>query len=289
MNLPIDEYVLPGEVLGQIAELADDADALFFGEIHGTQEIPRIIAGLLPMLCEHGYRGFGVEAPRFEQENLRRWLSDPTTPVPDFYAKPWPDGRGSREMLALVQLAHRIGFQVFCFDPGLINVKAAWTERDAGMAQNSQEIWQKEFLNDKIVLLCGSNHAFLQPHPQVGVDLWPSFAEQLRQRMPDKQVRSINLMPANGKFYNMGIRDLQPFQFLGTPAEPLETPRTGASEYVSLQVNFPECHPATFLSPPRFPGQWQLLHLLLGQLRFRIKSWWKSRASRPGGNTADTR
>ena len=70
------------------------------------------------MLYEHGYRGFGVEAPRFEQENLHGWLADPTAPIPDFYAKPWPDGRGSREMLALIQQAHQTGFQVFCFDPG---------------------------------------------------------------------------------------------------------------------------------------------------------------------------
>jgi hypothetical protein len=241
------------------------------------------------MLYERDYRGFGVEVPRLEQENLRRWLADSTAPVPDFYAKPWPDGRGSREMLALIQRASQLGFQVFCFDPGLIRKNAAWTERDAGMAQNTRETWQKEFPNDKIVLLCGSNHALLQPHPQAGEDLWPSFAEQLRQRMPDKQVRSINLMPANGKFYNMGIRDLQPFQFLGAPAEPLETPRAVHSEFVSLQVDFPECHPATFLSPPCFPGQLQLLQLLLRQLSVRIRSWSKSRASRPGGNTAETR
>ena len=155
---------------------------------------------------------------------------------------------------------------------------AAWSERDAGMVQNTQETWQKEFPNDKILLLCGSNHVFLQPPPGAGDDLWPSFAEQLRQRMPDKQIRSINLMPIIGKFYNMGIKDTQAFKFLGTHAEPLEMPWIVPSELVSRQVDFPECHPATFLSPPRVPSQFQLLRSLLGQIRLSIKSWWESRS-----------
>jgi hypothetical protein len=278
MNLTIDKYPLPAEVFAQISELAESADALFIGEIHGTQEIPRIVAGLLPMLYERGYRGFGVEVPQFEQENLRRWLSDPTAPVLDFYARPWPDGRGSRQMLVLIQRASQIGFQVFCFDPGLIKRNAAWTGRDAGMAQHTQETWQREFTGARILLMCGNNHAFLKPPPGAGRDLWPSFAEQLRQRMPDRQYRSINLMPISGKFYNMGIRDVQAFQFLTAHTKPLEMPRGVASEFVSMQVDFPECHAATFLSPPKVPGQFQLLRLLLEHVRLSIKSLWRSKS-----------
>jgi hypothetical protein len=278
MQFVSDSHPLPSEIFSQITELAEQADALFIGEIHGTQEIPRIVASLMPALYERGYRGFGVEAPRFEQEHLRRWLADPTAPVPDFYARPWPDGRGSREMLALVQRASQIGFQVFCFDPGLMKKNAAWTERDAGMAQNTQETWQGEFPNARILLMCGSNHAFLKPPPEAGKDFWPSFAEQLRQRRADKQYRSINLMPISGKFYNMGIRDVQAFKFLTAHVEPLETPRVVASEFVSMQVDFPQCHPATYLSPPKVPGQLQLLRLLLEQVRLSIKSMWRSKS-----------
>ncbi|HEU0295639.1 MAG TPA: hypothetical protein VFR47_23060 [Anaerolineales bacterium] len=278
MLLNIQSYPLPSDVLAKLTELAKGADAFFIGETHGTQEIPRIVVGLLPMLYERGYRGFGVEVPRFEQDNLRRWLSDPTAPVPDFYAKPGPDGRGSREMLALVRCANQTGFQVFCFDPGLIKRNAAWTERDAGMSQNTQETWQKQFPDAKILLMCGNNHAFLKPPPRAGNGLWPSFAEQLRQRMPDKGYRSIDLMPVSGEFYNMGIKNVQAFQFLGAFAEPLEIPRAVPSEYVSLQVDLPQCHAATFLSPPKVPSQLQLLRLLLGGLRLRIKSLWRSKS-----------
>ena len=274
MYLTIEDYQLPTEVFVNMIELAVNADALLIGEIHGTQEIPCIVAGLLPMLHNRGYRGLGVEVPRFEQENLRKWLSNSETPVPDFYARPWPDGRGSREMLALVQRAKKTGFQIFCFDPGLIKQNATWSERDAGMAQNTQEIWERELPDAKIVLICGNNHAFLKPHPQASNDFWPSFAEQLRQRMPDKQYRAINLLPVRGKFYNMGIRKVQAFQFLTTNAETVEKPRIVSSELVSMQVDFPECHAATFLAPPKTPGSFQLLRLLKGQLLRKVRSRW---------------
>ena len=41
----IDPYPLPENILVQIVGLADEADGLFIGEIHGTQEIP-----ILPLL-----------------------------------------------------------------------------------------------------------------------------------------------------------------------------------------------------------------------------------------------
>jgi len=258
----IETFPLPAEILIKIGELAEGADALFFGEIHGTQEIPQIISGLLPMLHERGYRGLGLEVPQFEQENLRRWLSDPKASIPDFYAKPGPDGRGSREMLAIVLRASQMGFQVFCFDPGLVRKNAAWTDRDAGMAQITQEIWQNDFPKDKILLICGNNHAFLKPPPQAGNDLWPSFSEQLRQLMPAKQYRAVDLMPVSGEFYNMGIRNVQAYQFLTAYVKPLEAPRLVPSDIVSMQVDFPQCHAATFFSTPKTPGQWKLVRLL---------------------------
>ena len=178
-------------------------------------------------------------------------------------------------MLALVQRANQAGFQVFCFDPALIRRKAAWTERDAGIAQITQETWQKDFPDAKILLMCGNNHAFLKPPPRAGDDFWPSFAEQLRQRMPDKGYRSINLMPVGGEFYNIGIKNVQAVQFLTTHVKPLASPRSVPSEFVSMQVDFPECHGATFLSPPKVPSQFQLLRSLLGQLGPKIRSLWK--------------
>jgi len=95
MRSNIESYSLPSEIFAKLVELAESADALLIGEIHGTQEIPCTVAGFLPMLYERGYRGLGVEVPHFEQENLRAWLTDATNPIPDFYARPWRDGRGT--------------------------------------------------------------------------------------------------------------------------------------------------------------------------------------------------
>lgn len=278
MNLTIEDYPLPTEVVAKIIELAVNAGALFIGEVHGTQEIPSVVASLLAMLYERGYRGLGVEVPRFEQENLRAWLADTIDPIPEFYANPWPDGRGNREMLALIRRAYQMGFQVFCFDPGPVRKNAVWSERDAEMVENTHDTWRKEFAKDKIVLICGNNHAFLKPPPQVSNDFWPSFAEQLRQRMPEKQYRAINLMPVSGEFYNMGIRQVQSFQFLTAFVKTLEVPRTVPSEFVSMQLDIPECNPATFLFPPKTPGSFQLLRVFLAHLGQKITSRWKRKA-----------
>lgn len=213
MDLTLHDYPPPPEVSARIVELAEQADALFMGEIHGTQEVPRIVAGLLSMLYERGYRGLGVEVPHREQESLRAWISEPKNALPDFYARPWLDGRGSREMRALIRRDGQIGFHVFCFN-SLMRKNALWNERDAGMAQVTYEIWQEEFPNDKVILICGNNHAFLKPPAKAGHEYWPSFAEALRQEMPEKQFQAINLMPASGEIFNMGVQRAHAFQFL---------------------------------------------------------------------------
>ena len=92
MQSAFEDYPLPSPVQARISELAQRADCLLIGEIHGTLEIPRIVASLLPIMWDHGYRGLGVEIPQLEQDSLRKWLSDPSAPLPMFFARPWPDG-----------------------------------------------------------------------------------------------------------------------------------------------------------------------------------------------------
>ena len=68
----IESYSLPSEIFAKLVELAESTDSLFIDELHGTQEIPRIVANWLSLLYERGYRGIGVEVPRFAPENLIR-------------------------------------------------------------------------------------------------------------------------------------------------------------------------------------------------------------------------
>jgi len=270
MQFTVDDYLLPENVLLSITDLADPADCLMVGEIHGTQEIPRIVVSLLPMLWEKGYRGLGVEVPHAEQDSLRRWLSDPSTPLPMFFARPWQDGRGSREMLAMLRRAFGIGFKVFCFDAVLMRSNRPWSARDARMAHHTHQTWLNEFPNNKVVVLCGNNHAFLSQPPHLPADYWPTFAVQLQRSMPGKVIRSLDLHPAGGEFYNMGLRRID--RWFGK-REKLQEAHIVDSEFVSLAVEFPLSSAATFVTSPKAPGQLDMMRLLTKQVTLSLRHW----------------
>lgn len=106
----LEPYSLPVETHAALLALAQESDVLFIGEIHGTQEIPRCVATLLPSLAGLGYQALGLEIPRFVQSGLQRYLRKTNAAVPSFFAKPWQDGRGSQELLSLAQRAAETGF-----------------------------------------------------------------------------------------------------------------------------------------------------------------------------------
>ena len=72
------------------------------------------------------------------------------------------------------------------------------------------------------------------------------------------------------KYLHMGA-----FQFPTNPVTALAVARISPSEYVTMQLDFPECHAATFVSPPRAPGSLQLLQVFLAHVGQKIKSRWK--------------
>src|SRR5579871_2514438 len=61
MKEEIAPYTLPAEAQAQLMGLAAEADQLVLGEIHGTQEVPRLLLGLREPLAERGYRGLALE------------------------------------------------------------------------------------------------------------------------------------------------------------------------------------------------------------------------------------
>ena len=69
---PIVPYELPTDVKKQLLDLAARSDFLLLGEMHGTQEVPRLVLGLLDDLASLGYGGLGLEMPRGEQDALEK-------------------------------------------------------------------------------------------------------------------------------------------------------------------------------------------------------------------------
>src|SRR5262245_328409 len=98
-------YLLPTAVQVSVAALANECDIMILGETHGTKEVPAIAEALLDPLTKFGYRIIALEVPRDEQLAIEAWARGKTHVVPEFFAKPSADGRGNREVLALVRRA----------------------------------------------------------------------------------------------------------------------------------------------------------------------------------------
>jgi|SRR5690606_591168 hypothetical protein len=63
MENALTPYPLPPQALEPLLTLAQACDVLLIGELHGTQEVPRLVFGLLDSLAAQGYSGHGLEIP----------------------------------------------------------------------------------------------------------------------------------------------------------------------------------------------------------------------------------
>src|SRR5260370_25601410 len=95
-------YELCADVVHALIKGAVTSDVLPFGELHGTQEVPRLLARLLDDLAAVGYRGLALEIPQDERDVLERWARAESTTVPAFFPHPFADVRGNRQVLALI-------------------------------------------------------------------------------------------------------------------------------------------------------------------------------------------
>src|SRR5260370_10605978 len=68
-------YPLPPEARVRFEKLAASSDVLILGEIHGTQEVPELVASLLHPLTKLGYHTLALEVPSNYQTSLLQWLS----------------------------------------------------------------------------------------------------------------------------------------------------------------------------------------------------------------------
>lgn len=262
MNAPelpeLAPYPLPEGVRQTLLDLAGQSDTLFIGEMHGTQEPPRLLAWLLESLKTLGYGALALELPHTIRAPLVAWAkseTDDATAPPPFFAQPGLDGRGNVQMLALVRAAVRSGWQLFCFDQADHEWKApfVWTERDRRMAENLAAQWEQFAPNAKVVAVCGNMHSrTVTPAPDADPfwrEHWPSCAAVLQELRPNVRVNSLNLVFHAGTLFNMTLRD-----DLGT-GEPLSAPETRRPDgaHHTLYLHLPRATAATFLAQPADP------------------------------------
>jgi hypothetical protein len=255
--MPFDPVVLSANVEQSVLELAGRCDLLLFGELHGTREVPALIAGLLSKLAELGYGGLGLEVPSDQRQLLADWAVSKRQEPPPFYAQPSKDGRGSREVLELAKQAATAGWATLCFDQASDQPMQRWAERDAWMAYNLLEQWAALCNGRRVAAVCGSLHARLAPAEGVhrllrkaissGDERWPSFAAAVHQRQPALAIGAINVRFAAGAYVNMGQRTIFP-----RPGASAAVPWVRSAEPAyTLELWLPRANPATFLADPR--------------------------------------
>ncbi len=248
--LELTPYPLPEGVRQTLLDLAGQSEVLFFGEMHGTQEPPQLVAGLLEPLKTSGYGALALEIPHTTRAPLVTWAEseDAEATTPPFFANPGLDGRGNVQMFALVRAAVRSGWQLLCFDLDVTDPFAAWTERDRRMAENLAAQGEQFAPGKKVVAICGNMHSrvFLPPRhaDPFWREHWPSCAAVLQELRPDARVNSVNLVFHGGTFFNMTLRDLDD--------RPLVAPevRHPDDAHHTLYLHLPRATAATFLAEP---------------------------------------
>jgi erythromycin esterase-like protein len=244
MEESLQPYPLPVSVIGQLMDLAATTEFLLLGEgAHGTQEVPRLVAGLLDDLDWLGYGALALEVPIDSQEECYRYAHGLTNEPPRFFTDPSPDGRGSIQLLALIRLVAAKGWQVLCMDMGDHQPGPVWKERDAWMARNLLAQRQAYCPGRKVLVVAGHMHTRLTDLPA-----WaevPFLAANLRQ-WQEGQVSSIALVHHRGTFYFNGLQRIEP-EFPPLTNGPEVRPSNLGH---TIDLHLPEATAATYLRPP---------------------------------------
>lgn len=245
MNDAITSYKLPSDVKQQLLDLAADSDLLLLGETHGTQEVPRLVLGLLNDLAALGYDGLGLEMPRGEQDALEKWIAGEGEPPPFFGAKEFQDGRGNQQVLSLIrQTASRSpGWKLLCFDTDFMRDGETGADRDRQMAKELLLQWQARCTGQKMVAICGNYHSRLIAPEQPDFGPWPSFGANIQILRPDLVVSSVNICFHGGEFYNGEVREFRS----GSPLVGDAELRPGGWLGHTADLHLPHAAPATFL------------------------------------------
>jgi hypothetical protein len=243
-------YELSTDVVQALIDVAVMSDVLLFGELHGTQEVPRLLVRLLDDLAAVGYRGLALEIPQDVRNMLEQWAKAESSTVPTFFAHPFADGRGNRQVLALVHqvLTSEHEWHLLCFDQGHDQPMNQWADRDGWMAHNLREQWHHLCPQAKIVGICGNLHSRLSLPPNRDVTYWPSFAHQLQHLSPDRTVRTVKVRFQTGSYFNLKRRRLGRFGWGLLPLPRKVAIRQSVDH--SLELILPIASPATFLAAP---------------------------------------
>lgn len=243
---PILPYDLPQPAKAQLLELAAQSALLLLGELHGTQEVPCLVLGLLDDLAALGYGGLGLELPTGEGAQLAAWADGRCEPPPSFDPAEFRDGRGNAQALSLIRqtLSHHGNWSLLCFDVDSLREGETWADRDRHMAEELLEQWGERCPGQKVLAVCGNYHSRLAAPAEPDAGPWPSFGYTVRQIRPNLAVHSVSIVFQRGAFFNGEVRkfDIGAEHF----AVAAEVRRPGSLGH-TVDLYLPRATPVTFL------------------------------------------
>ena len=142
-------------------ELVAEKRVIWLGEMHGTQEAPELLLGLIRLVAKHHAAPpiVALEMPALMQGAIDRYLASGDQRglrSSVLFASAMKDGRSSKAMVALLtELRKERVAGVFCFD----SVRAATAqERDTEMAENLRTCAERH-AKAKLIVLSGNVHS----------------------------------------------------------------------------------------------------------------------------------
>ncbi len=188
------------EVLAAATEILDasgESRLIVIGEMHGTREVPDLVAALLKKYSAQGPLVMALEMERTEHDALALYLaSDGTAAARDgLRRRPYwniangsNDGRRSVEMLDLIEIMRElkaagrdVAVAPYDIPPGTYR---GTKDRESAMASYLHSI-HRALPHGRLLVLTGNVHAVLQPYslPGIGTTIEP-MTYQLRGLQP---------------------------------------------------------------------------------------------------------
>ncbi len=192
----------PAAPLKQLLEAAGGHRVLLVGEIHGTAEVPALVADLADALAAEAPLVVGLELPRDEQKRIDAFLDSAGTGddrvallAGKFWTRDYQDGRSSLAMLELLerlrQLRLRTQIEVLALD----QVGAAVADgdaRDRAMAEGLSAALEAQ-PEARALVLAGNFHTRLQKGAP-----WDQSHEFLGYRLSRFEPYAIEIMGVAG-------------------------------------------------------------------------------------------
>ncbi len=147
---------LPDDIAGSLAHYK----AITVGEMHGTNETPAFVYGMVRLLQKQKRSFFvALEIPGSEQKTIDQFLATGDLALlkaSPFFTRSSQDGRSSKAMANLLTALQRLhDIKVYCFDP---MDSTTSQDRDTKMARNIISEYKKEE-KEVVLILAGNIHA----------------------------------------------------------------------------------------------------------------------------------